>query len=160
MSICLQDGQLVEGTIRDNILFGNGWYTDEQVWEAARMAALDKDIQDMPMGLDTRISADGQGVSGGQRQRILMARALIRKPRIIFLDEATSALDNISQYKIARNLARMKCTRITIAHRMSTIRECNRIIVLAGGRVAEDGSYDELVAKGGLFSEIIKRQTI
>ncbi len=160
VSICLQDGQLVEGTIRDNILFGNGWYTDEQVWEAARMAALDKDIQDMPMGLDTRISADGQGVSGGQRQRILMARALIRKPRIIFLDEATSALDNISQYKIARNLARMKCTRITIAHRMSTIRECNRIIVLAGGRVAEDGSYDELVAKGGLFSEIIKRQTI
>ena len=160
VSICLQDGQLVEGTIRDNILFGNGWYTDEQVWEAARMAALDKDIQDMPMGLDTRISADGQGVSGGQRQRILMARALIRKPSIIFLDEATSALDNISQYKIARNLARMKCTRITIAHRMSTIRECNRIIVLAGGRVAEDGSYDELVAKGGLFSEIIKRQTI
>ena len=72
----------------------------------------------------------------------------------------TSALDNISQYKIARNLAQMKCTRITIAHRMSTIRECNRIIVLGGGRVAEDGSYDELMAKGGLFSEIIKRQTV
>ena len=160
VSICLQDGQLVEGTIRDNILFGNAWYTDEQVWEAARMAALDKDIQDMPLGLDTRISADGQGVSGGQRQRILMARALIRKPRIVFLDEATSALDNISQYKIAQNLARMKCTRITIAHRMSTIRECNRIIVLNGGRVAEEGSHDELVAKGGLFSEIIKRQTV
>ena len=160
VSICLQDGQLVEGTIRDNILFGNAWYTDEQVWEAARMAALDKDIQDMPLGLDTRISADGQGVSGGQRQRILMARALIRKPRIVFLDEATSALDNISQYKIAQNLAQMKCTRITIAHRMSTIRECNRIIVLNGGRVAEEGSYDELVAKGGLFSEIIKRQTV
>ena len=160
VSICLQDGQLVEGTIRDNILFGNAWYTDEQVLEAARMAALDKDIQDMPLGLDTRITADGQGVSGGQRQRILMARALIRKPRIVFLDEATSALDNISQYKIAQNLARMKCTRITIAHRMSTIRECNRIIVLNGGRVAEEGSYDELVAKGGLFSEIIKRQTV
>lgn len=160
VSICLQDGQLVEGTIRDNILFGNGWFPDEQVREAVCMAALDKDIQDMPMGLDTRISADGQGVSGGQRQRILMARALIRKPRIIFLDEATSALDNISQYRIAQNLARMKCTRITIAHRMSTIRECNRIIVLAGGRVAEDGSYDELMAKGGLFSEIIKRQTV
>ena len=160
VSICLQDGQLVEGTIRDNILFGNGWFPDEQVREAVCMAALDKDIQDMPMGLDTRISADGQGVSGGQRQRILMARALIRKPRIIFLDEATSALDNISQYRIAQNLARMKCTRITIAHRMSTIRECNRIIVLAGGRVAEEGSYDDLVAKGGLFSEIIKRQTV
>ena len=160
VSICLQDGQLVEGTIRDNILFGNGWYSDEQVWEAARMAALDKDIRGMALGLDTPISADGQGVSGGQRQRILMARALIRKPQIVFLDEATSALDNISQHIIAENLAKMNCTRITIAHRMSTIRECNRIIVLAGGRVAEEGSYDELMAKGGFFSEIIKRQTV
>ena len=160
MSICLQDGQLVEGTVRDNILFGNDWYDDGEVWEAARMVALDKDIKEMPLGLETPISADGQGVSGGQRQRILMARALIRKPKIIFLDEATSALDNISQHVITENLARMKCTRITIAHRMSTIRQCNRIIVLSEGKVAEDGSYDELLAKGGLFSEIIKRQTV
>ena len=159
ISICLQDGQLVEGTIRDNILFGNGSYSDEEVWEAAKNAALDKDIEAMPRGLDTPISADGQGVSGGQRQRILIARALIRKPKIFFLDEATSALDNISQHIITENLARMHCTRITIAHRMSTIRECNRIIVLGDGKVAEDGSYDELLAKGGLFSEIIKRQT-
>ena len=114
----------------------------------------------MPLGLDTPISADGQGVSGGQRQRILIARALIRKPRIMFLDEATSALDNISQHNIAESLVRMHCTRITIAHRMSTIRECNRIIVLNGGRVVEDGSYDELLAKGGIFSEIIKRQIV
>ena len=160
MSICLQDGQLVEGTIRDNILFGNSFYSDEDIWEAARNAALDKDIEGMPLGLETPITADGQGVSGGQRQRILMARALIRKPRIIFLDKATSALDNISQHIVAENLARMKCTRITIAHRMSTIRQCNRIIVIAGGKVAEDGTYDELVAKGGFFSEIIKRQTV
>ena len=88
-----------------------------------------------------------------------MARALIRKPRIVFLDEATSALDNISQHIITQNLAKMNCTRITIAHRMSTIRGCDRIIVLNGGKVAEDGSFDELMAKGGLFSEIIKRQT-
>ena len=160
VSICLQDGQLVEGTIRDNILFGNDGLDDESVWDAARMAALDKDIEGMPLGLGTPISADGQGVSGGQRQRILMARALIRKPKIIFLDEATSALDNISQHIITENLAKMKCTRITIAHRMSTIHECNRIIVLSGGRVAEDGTYDELMAKGGLFSEIIKRQSV
>ena len=160
ISICLQDGQLVEGTIRDNILFGNGSYSDEEVWEAAKNAALDKDIEAMPRGLDTPISADGQGVSGGQRQRILIARALIRKPKIFFLDEATSALDNISQHIITENLARMHCTRITIAHRMSTIRECNRIIVLGDGKVAEDGSYDELLAKGGLFTDIIKRQTV
>ena len=159
ISICLQDGQLVEGTIRDNILFGNGSYSDEEVWEAAKNAALDGDIKAMPRGMDTPISADGQGVSGGQRQRILITRALIRKPRVFLLDEATSALDNISQHIITENLARMKCTRITIAHRMSTIRDCNRIIVLGDGRVAEDGSFDELMAKGGLFSEIIKRQT-
>ena len=160
MSICLQDGQLVEGTVRDNILFGNEWFGDEEVWEAARAASLEKDIEGMPQGLETPISADGQGVSGGQRQRILMARALIRKPRILFLDEATSALDNISQHVITENLARMKCTRITIAHRMSTIRHCNRIIVLSGGKVVEDGSFDELMAKGGIFSEMIKRQTV
>ena len=159
ISICLQDAQLVEGTIRDNILFGNESFSDEEVWEAAKNAALDGDIKAMPRGLDTPISADGQGVSGGQRQRIIIARALIRKPRIFLLDEATSALDNISQHIIAENLARMKCTRITIAHRMSTIRECNRIIVLGDGKVAEDGSYDELLAKGGLFSDIIRRQT-
>lgn len=160
ISICLQDGQLVEGTIRDNILFGNSWLNDDDVWDAVRLVALDEDLSRMPHGLDTHISADGQGVSGGQRQRILIARAFIRKPKILFLDEATSALDNISQHIITENVAKMKCTRITIAHRMSTIRQCNRIIVLNEGRVAEDGSFDELMEKGGLFSEIIKRQKL
>ncbi|MBQ6747350.1 MAG: ATP-binding cassette domain-containing protein [Bacteroidaceae bacterium] len=160
VSICLQDGQLVEGTIRDNILFGNDWYNDDKVWEAARLAALDKDILGMPLGLDTPINSDGQGVSGGQRQRILMARSFIRKPKILFLDEATSALDNISQHIITENLTKMDCTRITIAHRMSTIRQCSRIIVLNKGSVAEDGTYDELMAKGGLFADIIKRQML
>ena len=160
VSICLQDGNLVEGTIRDNILFGNTGLSDDDVWEAVRMVALEDDINRMPHGIDTYISADGQGVSGGQRQRIMIARAMIRKPRILFLDEATSALDNISQHIILKNLAKMKCTRITIAHRMSTIRECNRIIVINNGHVAEDGSYEELMAKGGLLSEIIKRQKI
>ena len=160
VSICLQDGQLVEGTIRDNILFGNSWLDDDDVWEAVRMASLDEEISRMPHGLDTHISADGQGVSGGQRQRILIARALIRKPTILFLDEATSALDNISQHVITENLAKMRCTRITIAHRLSTIRQCNRIIVINNGRVVEDGNYDELMTLGGLFSDIVKRQTI
>lgn len=160
VSICLQDAQLVEGTIRDNILFGNSWLSDDEVWEAVRMVALEDDIRKMPNGLDTQISADGQGVSGGQRQRIIIARALIRKPTILFLDEATSALDNISQHIITENLAKMNCTRITIAHRMSTIRQCNRVIVINEGRVVEDGSFDELMAQGGLFSEIIKRQKL
>lgn len=148
IGVCMQDGQLIEGTIRDNIIFSDPSLTDDDAWEAARMAALDGDIRQMPQGMDTPISMDGRGVSGGQRQRILIARALVRKPRVLFLDEATSALDNISQHIVVENLARLKCTRIVIAHRLSTIQQCNRIIVLKDGRVAEDGNFAELRALG------------
>ena len=148
IGICMQDGQLVEGTIRDNIIFNNPTLTDDDAWEAARFAALDGDIRNMPLGMDTPITTDGKGVSGGQRQRILIARALVRKPKVLFLDEATSALDNISQHTVVENLAKLKCTRIVIAHRLSTIRKCNRIIVLKDGRVAADGNFEELKAQG------------
>ena len=138
----------MKGTVRDNIIFHNPLLTDNDAWEAARMAALDGDIRQMPLGMDTPITTDGKGVSGGQRQRILIARALVRKPKVLFLDEATSALDNISQHTVVENLARLKCTRIVIAHRLSTIQHCNRIIVLKDGRVAADGTYEELKAHG------------
>ena len=147
VGICMQDGQLIEGTIRDNIIFNNPQLTDDDAWEAARMAALDKDIQQMPLGMDTPITVDGKGVSGGQRQRILIARALVRKPKVLFLDEATSALDNISQHIVTENLAKLKCTRIVIAHRLSTIQQCNRVIMLRNGRVEADGTYEELKDK-------------
>ena len=148
IGICMQDGQLIEGTIRDNIIFNDPHLTDEDAWEAARLAALDKDIRKFPLGMDTPITVDGKGVSGGQRQRILIARALVRKPKVLFLDEATSALDNISQHIVVENLAKLTCTRIVIAHRLSTIRQCNRIIVLKDGRVADDGNFNELQARG------------
>jgi ABC-type bacteriocin/lantibiotic exporter with double-glycine peptidase domain len=148
IGICMQDGQLVEGTIRDNIIFNNPLLTDDDAWEAARMAALDNDIRQFPLGMDTPITTDGKGVSGGQRQRILIARALVRKPKVLFLDEATSALDNISQHIVVENLAKLKCTRIVIAHRLSTIQHCNRIIVLKEGRVAAEGNFEDLKARG------------
>ena len=148
IGICMQDGQLIEGTIRDNIIFSDPHLTDEDAWEAARLAALDGDIRQFPLGMDTPITVDGKGVSGGQRQRILIARALVRKPKVLFLDEATSALDNISQHIVVENLAKLTCTRIVIAHRLSTIRQCNRIIVLKDGRVADDGNFNELQARG------------
>ena len=151
---------MVEGTIRDNILFGNSWLSDEDVWEAVRLVALDEDISRMPHGLDTQVSADGQGVSGGQRQRILIARALIRKPKVLFLDEATSALDNITQRKVSEALDEMKCTRIVIAHRLSTIRQCDRILVLDNGHIVEDGTYEELIGLNGYFSDLVKRQQV
>jgi ABC-type bacteriocin/lantibiotic exporter with double-glycine peptidase domain len=148
IGICMQDSQLIEGTIRDNIIFNDPLLTDEDAWEAARLAALDGDIRKFPLGMDTPITVDGKGVSGGQRQRILIARALVRKPTVLFLDEATSALDNISQHIVIENLAKLKCTRIVIAHRLSTIQQCNRIIVLNGGRVADEGTFEELQARG------------
>ena len=148
IGVCMQDGQLIKGTILDNIIFNNPLLTDDDAWEAARMAALDNDIRNMPLGMDTPITADGKGVSGGQRQRILIARALVRKPKVLFLDEATSALDNISQHIVVENLAKLKCTCIVIAHRLSTIQHCNRIIVLRDGRVAADGNFEKLKALG------------
>ena len=153
IGICMQDGQLIEGTIRENILFNNPLLTDDDAWEAARLAALDGDIRNFPLGMDTPITVDGKGVSGGQRQRILIARALVRKPKVLFLDEATSALDNISQHIVVENLAQLKCTRIVIAHRLSTIQKCNRIIVLKDGRVEADGNFQELQARGYFPSE-------
>lgn len=160
LGTCLQGGKLFSGTILDNVRISNPYATEEEVWDALRISAVDEDIRNMPGGLYYKLDATGQGLSGGQRQRILIARAVLNDPSVIFLDEATSALDNISQAKVIENLGKMKCTRITIAHRLSTIKDCDRIIVLDKGKVAEEGSFDELFARGGLFSDIAKRQIL
>ena len=104
------------------------------------------------------VSEGNSGFSGGQKQRILIARALIANPAILLLDEATSALDNISQRQVADHLDKLDCTRIVVAHRLSTIRNCNRIIVLDKGEIVEEGTFDELMAKQGLFFKLAKRQ--
>ena len=122
------------------------------------MACLEEDVHRMPMGLHTLVSEGGGGFSGGQKQRILIARALISNPDIIFFDEATSALDNISQKAVSDNLDRLQCTRVVIAHRLSTIRHCDRIIVLDQGKIAEEGTFKELMEKKGLFYEMSIRQ--
>ena len=114
----------------------------------------------MPMGMNTIISEGSGGISGGQRQRILIARALAAKPKILMFDEATWALDNVTQKIVSESLDSIKCTRIVIAHRLSTIKQCNRIIVLDKGKIAEDGTYDELIEKDGLFAELVSRQRI
>ena len=114
----------------------------------------------MPMGMNTIISEGQGGISGGQRQRLMIARAVAPKPKILIFDEATSALDNLTQKKVSDALETMKCTRIVIAHRLSTIRQCDRIIVLDHGQIIEDGSYDELINRGGFFSELVARQRL
>ena len=160
IGVCLQGGRLFSGTIMDNIRITNPMASEDDVWEACRIAAVDDEIRRMPDGLYHKLDASGQGISGGQRQRILIARAVLNRPSVLFFDEATSALDNITQKKVIDNLGAMHCTRITIAHRLSTIRDCDRIVVLDKGGIVEDGTFDELMEKGGIFSEIAKRQQV
>ena len=155
---CLQSGSLFTGDIFHNITITAPWSTHEDAWDALRMASMEEDVRRMPMGLHTVVSEGGGGFSGGQKQRILIARALISKPDIIFFDEATSALDNISQKQVSDNLDQLACTRVVIAHRLSTIRHCDRIIVLDNGKIVEEGNFEELMEKKGLFYEMSLRQ--
>lgn len=160
MGVDLQNGKLIAGSIFQNIVISAPWKSLEDAWEAAELAGIAQDIRDMPMGMHTMISESGGGVSGGQKQRLLIARALINKPRLLLFDEATSALDNISQKHIADALAGLRSTRIIIAHRLSTVRHCDRIFVLDKGRVIEEGGYEALMEKQGFFYELVKRQTL
>ena len=118
------------------------------------------DIRAMPMGMHTIIGEGQGGVSGGQRQRLLIARAIAPKPKILLFDEATSALDNKTQKQVSDALDALHCTRFVIAHRLSTVKHCDRILVLDGGRIIEDGTYDELMEEGGFFAELVERQRI
>ena len=157
MGVVLQNGQLMTGDIYTNIV-GTRLLTQDDAWEAAEAEGIAQDISEMPMGMQTVISEGSSNISGGQRQRLLIARALVGKPAILIFDEATSALDNRSQAIVTESLDRLKATRIVIAHRLSTIRGCDRGIVLDEGRVAEVGGFDELMKKGGIFAELVKRQ--
>lgn len=157
LGVVLQGGQLMPGDIFRNITGINNLSQDD-AWEAAKAAGVDEDIRQMPMGMQTMISEGSTAISGGQKQRILIARALAMKPAVIIFDEATSALDNRTQAIVTESLNKMKATRIVVAHRLSTIRNVDRIIVLDGGKVAESGTFDELAAAGGIFSSLVKRQ--
>ena len=156
----LQNSKLMQGDIYSNIVLAAPWLTLNDAWEAAELAGIADDIRAMPMGMYTVISEGSGSISGGQRQRLMIARAVAPKPKILLFDEATSALDNITQKLVTESLAKLKCTRIVIAHRLSTIRHCDRILVLDGGKIIEDGRYDELVAKGGYFSALTARQRL
>ncbi|MBQ8963683.1 MAG: NHLP bacteriocin export ABC transporter permease/ATPase subunit [Clostridia bacterium] len=160
MGVVTQDGQLFQGDIFANITISAPQLTLEEAWEAAEIAGIAQDIRDMPMGMQTLISEGQGGVSGGQKQRIMIARAVAPKPKILIFDEATSALDNVTQKQVSDALDRLKCTRIVIAHRLSTIRHCDRILVLDGGRIVEEGNYEELIEKKGMFADLVARQRL
>ena len=157
MGVVLQNGQLMSGDIFTNIV-GATALTMDDAWEAAKAAGLDEDIKKMPMGMQTNISEGSSNISGGQRQRILIARALAAKPAILIFDEATSALDNRTQAIVTESLNKRNVTRIVVAHRLSTIEDCDRVIVLDKGKIVESGTFEELVALNGIFADLVRRQ--
>ena len=156
--VVLQDGKLISGSIFENITITAPGTKLEQVKKVVKAVGLEDDINQMPMGLHTVLSEDSGTISGGQQQRILIARAIVGNPKIIYFDEATSALDNVTQAMVCESLERLKATRVVIAHRLSTVMNCDRIFVMDKGMVVEQGSYQELMEKRGRFYELAIRQ--
>ncbi|WP_367319078.1 NHLP bacteriocin export ABC transporter permease/ATPase subunit [Streptomyces sp. HUAS ZL42] len=155
--VVLQHAQPFTGSLLD-VICGTEAYTPEEAMAAAEMAGLAEDIRRMPMGLHTIVSGSGS-VSGGQRQRLMIAQALIRRPRILFFDEATSALDNETQRTVIESTRKLNATRIVIAHRLSTVMDADRVIVMENGKIAQQGPPAQLLADtGGRLHELVRRQ--
>lgn len=158
LGVVLQNSQLMSGDIFSNIVGSHPELTVKDAWEAAKMAGFDDDIRKMPMGMYTMVGEGAGTLSGGQRQRLMIARAIVNRPRLIYFDEATSSLDNLTQNIVNESLDKMNATRIVIAHRLSTVKNCDRIYVMDNGKIVEQGSYEELMARAGLFADLAKRQ--
>jgi len=142
----------------DNIAGDQEHIDAESVWQAARIAHIGEDIMKMPMQMLTCVGDSQSVLSGGETQKVTIARAIAKKPRILFLDEATNSLDNTNQSRIMSQLTQLPATKIVIAHRLSTLRQADRIYVLKAGKVVEQGTYDSLNAAGGVFRELVRRQ--
>ncbi|RNL73510.1 NHLP bacteriocin export ABC transporter permease/ATPase subunit [Streptomyces sp. I6] len=157
--VVLQNSQPFTGSILDCIR-GAEPFTEEEAWAAAEMAGLAEDIRRMPMGMQTMISGSG-AISGGQRQRLMIAQALVRRPRVLFFDEATSALDNATQRIVTESTRALRATRVVIAHRLSTVMDADRVIVMSEGRVVQQGPPAALLAEvGGRLHELVRRQLV
>ena len=153
-----KDVYLFSGSIRENITYGKPDATDEEIIAAAKLAGADEFIKELPDGYDSYVGVRGIMLSGGQKQRISIARVFLKNPPILILDEATSALDNESEKLVQQSLERLAKgrTTFTIAHRLTTIKNADRILVLTENGIEESGTHKELLAKGGLYSELYK----
>jgi ABC-type bacteriocin/lantibiotic exporter with double-glycine peptidase domain len=157
--LCEQVVRIFHGTILENVAFGHP-VTKDEADRALFRVGLGEAVRAMPAGGDTILTFQGSNLSGGQRQRLLIARALIRRPRILLFDEATSALDNQTQSIVSASLARLNVTRVIIAHRLSTVAQADRVVVLVAGRLVQSGTFAELSAGPGVFAEFAKRQLL
>jgi ABC-type bacteriocin/lantibiotic exporter with double-glycine peptidase domain len=158
MGVVLQNPSLFRGDIRRNIAFADPLMPLEAVQAAARRAQVHDDITAMPMGYETVLSEMGLSLSGGQRQRLALARALASNPAILLLDEATNALDAKTERAVQDALAELRCTRLVIAHRLSTVREADLILVMKAGRLVERGTHAELLERRGEYFELVSAQ--
>ena len=158
--IVMQEGFIFSDTIANNIMISNEEFSLPQLLHATRMANIDQFIKQSPLGFNTKIGAEGNGISQGQKQRILIARAVYKNPGFIFFDEATNALDANNENKIMQNLDVFFTGRtvVVVAHRLSTVKNADQIIVLKGGKIVEKGKHDDLVNNKGFYYELIKNQ--
>ncbi len=160
LGVVPQEVRLQPQDLWDNIAGGQHDIDADSVWRSARTAAIDKQISDMPMKMLTAVGDSGSVISGGESQRIVIAQALMRNPRILLLDEATNWLDNESQSRVMQGLAQLPSTQLVIAHRLSTLRQADRIYVMKSGRVVQQGTYEELAETDGAFRDLVRRQEL
>jgi ABC-type bacteriocin/lantibiotic exporter with double-glycine peptidase domain len=147
-------------SIRNNIALAGSDITLDEIVAAAKLAQIHDEIESFPLGYETALTDGGGSVSAGQRQRIALARALVHRPPVLLLDEAMSALDSVTEERIMTSIRALPSTKIAVAHRISTIVKADRILVMVGGRIVEDGKHDELVARGGEYAKLVSAQLV